>query len=72
MPFDTECYKIATIFIADLEAEKNIVVPIRITYKLAQLVQDVIEDFLQDADNFGDSEAAFDTRRERDEWLEGK
>jgi hypothetical protein len=68
MSFDPKCFELAKVFIADLEAEKNVVVPIRIVNQLAQTIQDTIEDFLQDDDNFPASEPMFDTRRERDEW----
>ncbi len=60
MPFDSKCYDLAKSFCEDLPR-----VPVA---RLAQTIQDAIEDFLQDEDNFPPSEP-FDTRREREEWL---
>ena len=68
MSYDPKCWELALDFIEDIEAERKRVVPFRITAKLAQHIQDTIEDFLGDEDNFPHPEPKFDTSRERDEW----
>ena len=63
MSYDTKCWELAEYF---LEDEKRVTEKIRT--KLAQTIQDAIEDFLNDAENFPPPEPMFDTGRERDEW----
>jgi hypothetical protein len=63
MSYDTKCGELADCF---LEDEKRVTDKIRT--KLAQTIQDTIEDFLNDAENFPPPEPMFDTGRERDEW----
>jgi hypothetical protein len=64
MAFDAKCYELAVDFLDDAPGR----VTEKIRERLAQTIQDAIEEFLQDADNFPPPEPMFDSGRDRDEW----
>lgn len=68
MSYDTRCFELAEAFLDPEECTFCSMVREVAVDKLAQGIQDYVEDFLNDPDNFPPPEPKFDTRRERDEW----